>query len=110
MPVWLTLAGAITLEVLGTTCLQLSAQFTRPVYVVCMAVCYGFSFYLLSVVLTMMPVGLAYAVWSGLGVVLITLIGLVAFGQRLDLPAVLGVAMIVGGVMVINLWSNASPN
>ena len=110
MPVWLILAGAITLEVLGTTCLQLSAQFTRPPYVVCMALCYGVSFYLLSVVLITMPVGIAYAVWSGLGVVLITLIGLVAFGQRLDPPAVLGVALIIGGVVIINLWSNAAPH
>ena len=108
MPVWAILAAAITLEVLGTTCLQLSAQFTRPLYVLGMAICYGVSFYLLSVVLKTMPVGVAYAVWSGLGVVLITLMGLVAFGQRLDLPAVFGIGMIVAGVTIINLWSSAT--
>lgn len=71
-----------------------------------MAVCYGLAFYLLSIALRQMPVGIAYAIWSGLGVVLISVIGAVVFRQRLDLPAMVGLAMIVGGVMVINLFSN----
>jgi len=108
MPAWAALAGAITLEVLGTTCLQLSAQFTRAPYVIGMAICYGISFYLLSMALKTMPVGIAYAVWSGLGVVLITLIGLIAFGQRLDMPAMLGIGLIIVGVVVINLWSGTA--
>lgn len=102
---WAALLGAIALEVAGTTLLQASQQFTRPWPTAGMAVCYGLAFYLLSIALRQMPVGIAYAIWSGLGVVLISIIGAVAFRQRLDLPAVAGLAMIVGGVVVINLFS-----
>lgn len=70
-----------------------------------MAVCYGLAFYLLSIALRQMPVGIAYAIWSGLGVVLISAVGTVVFRQRLDPPAIAGLAMIVGGVLVINLFS-----
>lgn len=102
---WAALLGAIGFEVAGTTLLQQSQQFTRPLPTVGLALCYGMAFYLLTFVLKQMPVGLAYAVWSGLGVVLISIIGLVLFKQRLDAPAILGLAMIVGGVVVINLFS-----
>jgi small multidrug resistance pump len=102
---WAALLGAIGLEVAGTTLLQASQQFTRAWPTAGMAVCYGLAFYLLSVALKQMPVGIAYAIWSGLGVVAISVIGAVAFRQRLDLPAVTGLAMIVGGVVVINLFS-----
>ncbi|QSF54008.1 DMT family transporter [Brevundimonas fontaquae] len=103
---WAALLGAIALEVAGTTMLQASQQFTRVWPTAGMAVCYGLAFYLLSIALRQMPVGIAYAIWSGLGVVLISVIGAVVFRQRLDLPAMVGLAMIVGGVMVINLFSN----
>ena len=102
---WAALLGAIALEVAGTTLLQASQQFTRPWPTAGMAVCYGLAFYLLSIALRQMPVGIAYAIWSGLGVVLISVIGAVVFRQRLDLPATVGLAMIVGGVVVINLFS-----
>lgn len=102
---WAALLGAIALEVAGTTMLQASQQFTRVWPTSGMAVCYGLAFYLLSIALRQMPVGIAYAIWSGLGVVLISVIGTVVFRQRLDLPAMVGLAMIVGGVMVINLFS-----
>ena len=102
---WAALLGAIALDEAGTTLLQASQQFTRPWPTAGMAVCYGLAFYLLSIALRQMPVGIAYAIWSGLGVVLISIIGAVAFRQRLDLPAVAGLAMIVGGVVVINLFS-----
>ena len=102
---WAALLGAIALEVAGTTLLQASQQFTRPWPTAGMAVCYGLAFYLLSIALRQMPVGIAYAIWSGLGVVLISVIGTVAFRQRLDLPAIAGLTMIVGGVVVINLFS-----
>ena len=104
---WAALLGAIGLEVVGTTLLQQSQQFTRPWPTAGMAVCYGLAFYLLSIALKQMPVGIAYAIWSGLGVVAITVIGLVLFRQRLDAPAVVGLTMIVGGVLVINLFSKA---
>ena len=102
---WAALLGAIALEVAGTTMLQASQQFTRVWPAAGMAVCYGLAFYLLSIALRQMPVGIAYAIWSGLGVVLISVIGTVVFRQRLDLPAMVGLAMIVGGVVVINLFS-----
>ena len=72
-----------------------------------MGVCYLIAFYLLSIALKQIPVGLAYAIWSGLGVVMIATIGAVLFKQKLDLPALAGLAMIVGGVIVINLFSKS---
>ena len=102
---WAALLGAIGLEVAGTSLLQASAQFSRPWPTAGMALCYGLAFYLLSIALRQMPVGIAYAIWSGLGVVLISVVGAVVFRQRLDLPAMAGLAMIVGGVVVINLFS-----
>jgi len=104
---WAALFSAIALEVAGTTMLQMSQQFTRPWPTFGLAVCYGLAFYLLSIALKQIPVGLAYAIWSGLGVVTIATIGAVLFKQKLDLPAVAGLAMIVGGVLVINLFSKS---
>lgn len=104
---WLALLGAIGFEVVGTTLLQQSQQFTRPWPTVGMALCYGLAFYLLSIALRQVPVGLAYAIWSGLGVVAISIIGVVLFKQRLDIPAIAGLTMIVGGVVVINLFSKS---
>jgi len=104
---WLALLGAIGFEVMGTTLLQQSQQFTRPWPTAGLAICYGIAFYLLTLALKQMPVGLAYAIWSGLGVVLISLIGLFLFKQKLDLPAVIGLALIIGGVAVINLFSKS---
>ena len=104
---WAALLGAIALEVAGTTLLQASQQFTRPWPTAGMAVCYGLAFYLLSIALRQMPVGIAYAIWSGLGVVLISVIGLFLFKQKLDLPAIIGLALIIGGVVVINLFSKS---
>lgn len=104
---WAALLGAIGLEVAGTTLLQKSEQFSRLGPTLGMAVCYLGAFYLLSLALRQTPVGIAYAIWSGLGVVAISIIGLVLFRQRLDAPAVLGLALIVAGVVVINLFSKA---
>ncbi|QFQ88015.1 QacE family quaternary ammonium compound efflux SMR transporter [Paracoccus kondratievae] len=100
-----TLIAAIALEVVGTTCLQHSQQFTRPLPTILMGICYAGSFYFLSLVLRAMPLGIAYAIWSGLGIVLVSMIGLVIFGQKLDLPAVIGLSMIVAGVVIVNLFS-----
>ncbi|QDH72663.1 multidrug efflux SMR transporter [Brevundimonas sp. M20] len=104
---WIALLGAICLEVAGTTLLQMSQQFTRPWPTAGLAACYGMAFYLLSIALRQVPVGLAYAIWSGLGVVMIATIGAVLFKQRLDFPAIAGLTLIVGGVMVINLFSKS---
>ncbi|WBU57553.1 DMT family transporter [Paracoccus sediminicola] len=110
MPVWAWLIGAVGLEVIGTTALQQSAQFTRTIPTLVMAVCYGLSFYALSVVVQSMPVGVMYAIWSGAGIALISLIGWVFLGQQLDTPAVIGIGMIAAGVVVINMFSGAGPH
>ena len=104
---WAALLGAIALEVAGTTLLQASQQFTRPWPTAGMAVCYGLAFYLLSIALRQMPVGIAYAIWSGLGIVLVSIIGLIVFGQKLDVAAVIGLSLIVAGVVIVNLFSGS---
>lgn len=105
---YLILALAVLAETIGTSALQASQQFTRPLPSVLVVISYGVAFYLLTLVLRSMPVGIAYAMWSGLGIVLIAIIGRVIFGQRLDLPAILGMAMILGGILVIHLFSNSA--
>ena len=105
---WLHLMLAIVAEVIATSALKASAGFSRLWPSLAVVVGYGAAFYFLSLTLRAMPVGIAYAVWSGVGVVLISLIGYWFFGQRLDPAAILGMALILGGVLVINLFSNAS--
>lgn len=98
---------AIVLEIVGTTCLQKSEQFSKLVPTLALAACYLGAFYFLSIVLKTIPVGLAYAIWSGLGIVLISLVGFFIFRQRLDGAAVLGLGFIVVGVVIINVFSKA---
>lgn len=98
---------AIVLEVVGTTALQMSQQFTRPLPTLVLVVCYAAAFYCLSFTLRSIPVGIAYAIWSALGIVLISLVGLVVFKQKLDLPAIVGLALIIGGVLVVNIFSKS---
>lgn len=99
---------AIVAEVLGTSALKASQQFTRFWPSVLVVVGYAVAFYMLTLVLRTLPVGIAYAFWAGLGIVLVALIGVVVFGERLDLPAMLGLAMIIGGVVVIQVFSDVS--
>lgn len=106
---YVLLALAVLCETIGTTALQASQQFTKTVPSVIVVVAYGMAFYLLALVLRTLPVGVAYAMWSGLGIVLIAVIGRVVFGQRLDGPALLGIAMILSGILVIHLFSATSP-
>jgi len=110
MNAWLTLAAAIVAEVLGTSALKASAGFSRLVPSCVVVVGYAAAFYFLSLTLRHIPVGVAYAVWSGAGTVLITLIGVFAFRQKLDLAGVCGIALIVAGVLVLNLLSKTSPH
>lgn len=102
------LVAAILFETVGTTALQASHQFTRLWPSVLVVIAYALAFYFLAFSLRFMPVGIAYAIWSGLGIVFIAAIGLLVFGQRLDLPALLGIAMILGGILVIHLFSNSA--
>lgn len=108
--VYLLLILAILAETVGTTALQASQQFTRLWPSVMVVVGYALSFYLLALTLKYMPVGVVYAVWSGLGIVFIAIIGFAVFGQRLDLPAVLGMVLILGGIAIIQLFSDTTPH
>ena len=98
---------AIVLEVIGTSALKASEQFTKLLPILVMVACYGTSFFFLSLVLRTLPVGIAYAIWSGLGIVLISLVGVIWFKQSLDLPALIGLGLIVAGVVVVNLFSKS---
>ncbi|MGZ2257894.1 DMT family transporter [Roseobacter sp. A03A-229] len=102
---YLYLIAAVVAETIGTTALQASAQFSRFWPSVLVVLAYGVSFYLLALTLRFMPVGVVYAIWSGLGIICIALIGFVIFGQRLDLPAVIGLGLIISGILVIHLLS-----
>ena len=105
MSAYLTLAVAIVAEVIATTALKSSQGFTRLLPGIIVVLGYGVSFYFLSQTLRTMPTSVAYAIWSGVGLVLITLAAWLIHQQRLDWPAVAGIALIVAGVMVINLFS-----
>lgn len=105
---YIYLVLAIVTETIGTSALQASQQFTRLWPSLLVLVAYGLSFYLMALSLKFMPVGIVYAIWSGLGIVLIALIGLLVFGQKLDLPAVLGLGLIIVGVLVIHLFSKTT--
>ena len=102
---YLYLTLAIIAEVIGTSALKSSEQFTRLWPSVVVVIGYALAFYFLSLVLKSVPVGVAYAVWSGLGIVLIALVGALMFKQVPDLPAILGMGLIVAGVAVIQLFS-----
>ena len=103
----LALLGAIVTEVIGTSALTASAGFTRPLPAALALAAYAVSIYLLGLAIQTIPVGIAYAIWSGLGIVLIALSGRLIFGQRLDLPAIAGLALIIAGVVVIQLFSKS---
>ncbi|ASY57482.1 transporter [Sinorhizobium glycinis] len=99
---------AIVFEVLGTSAMQAAQHFTRLAPTVLMVVCYAVAFFFLSYTLRYIPVGIAYALWSGLGIVLISAVGYITFGQKLDLAAILGLALIIAGVLVLNLFSKST--
>lgn len=105
---YLYLLVAVVAETIGTTALQASQQFTKPLPALIVVIGYGFAFYFMSLTLKVMPVGLVYAIWSGLGIFLIAVIGFVVFGQKLDLPAILGMGLILCGILVIHLFSKAT--
>ena len=104
---WLYLLAAIAAEVVATSALKASDSFTRLGPSVIVVVGYSASFYLLSLTFRTMPVGVVYAIWSGVGIVLISLVGWIGFRQHLDAAALIGIALIVAGVAVINLLSKS---
>ncbi len=105
---YILLAIAVVAEVVGTIFLQLSEQFTRIVPSVMVLVSYAAAFYLMSWTIKVIPVGIVYAIWSGAGIALISAIGHFAFAQKLDSAAVLGIALILAGIVVIQLFSSAT--
>ncbi|MEN5179774.1 DMT family transporter [Comamonas odontotermitis] len=104
---WVYLLTAIVAEVIATSALKASDGFSRLWPSVITVAGYTVAFYCLSLTLRSIPVGIAYAIWSGLGVVLITIAAWVLFGQKLDLPALIGMGLIVAGVVVMNVFSKA---
>lgn len=103
--VWL--AGAIVSEVAGTTILKLSDGLQNTVLGVVAVGLYVVSFYFVSLALTELPVGLVYATWSAVGIVGLALIGVVYFGEQVDLAAVVGIALVIGGIVLLNVYSEA---
>ena len=110
MNAYVFLGGAIALEVVATMAMKSSYGFTKLVPRVICAIGYCISFYLLAQTLKTVPIGIAYAIWSGAGIVLVSAIAWLFQGQKLDIGALSGMAMIVGGVLVINLFSKAAPH
>ncbi|UWF67407.1 MULTISPECIES: SMR family transporter [unclassified Brucella] len=108
MSVYAFLAIAIFSEVIGTLSLKASEGFSRLGPSIVVVVAYGLAFYFLSLTLKTIPIGVAYAIWSGVGVTLVALIGWLVFGQKLDLPAIAGMGLIIAGVIVLNLLSNTA--
>jgi small multidrug resistance pump len=104
---WVYLAIAITAEVIATAALKATDGFTRIGPTILSLTGYAVAFYFLAIVLRTIPVGIAYAIWAGAGVALVALIGLVVYGQKLDLAALIGIALIVAGVVVLNTLSDS---
>ena len=102
------LAVAILAEVIATSALKASEGFSRLVPSLVVVAGYGIAFFCLSLTLRTIPVGIVYAIWSGVGIVLIALTGYFVFGQVLDAPALIGMGLIVAGVLVINLFSRSA--
>lgn len=101
---------AVLFEVFGSSCLQASQQLSRFWPSVGIVVGFGGAFWFFMQVLKTLPLGITYALWSGLGITLISVTGWIVFGQKLDLAALIGIALIIAGIVVINVFSAASPH
>jgi small multidrug resistance pump len=107
---YIYLCIAIVAEVIATSSLKATEQFSKPLPTMVVIAGYGLAFFLLSIVVNTLPVGIVYAIWSGAGIVLVAIVGLVWLKQRLDVPAMVGIAMILAGVVVINVFSSSVPH
>lgn len=105
MSPWIYLSAAIVAEVVATSALKSSAGFSRLAPSLMVVLGYALAFYFLALSLRFIPLGIAYAVWAGTGIVLIALIGWLVYGQTLDAPALIGMGFIIAGVVVIHLFS-----
>ena len=110
MMAYLYLAVAIIAEVAATSALKSSQEFTRLWPSLLVVTGYALAFYMLTLSLRTLPVGIAYAIWAGLGIVLMALIGILVYRETPDWPAIVGMSMIVGGVVIIQLFSDVSPH
>ncbi len=105
---WVALGIAIVSETVATSAMKSSDGFTRLIPSAIVVVGYAIAFYFLSMTLKSIPVGIAYAIWSGVGIVLIALVSWLVFGQKLDAAAVIGMALIISGVVVMNVFSTSA--
>ena len=108
MKSYLYLAFAILFETFGTSLLKKTESFSKPIPSIFFVVCMGLSFYLLSLALKGIPIGIAYAIWSAVGIVFISLIGFFVYKEKLDFPAILGILFIIVGVVIINIFSKTN--
>lgn len=106
---YLHLALAIVCEVVATSALKAADGFSRPLPSLLVVIGYGAAFFFLSLALRHVPIGVAYAIWSGAGIVLISIVAFLVYGQRLDAPAWIGIGLILAGVVVIQLFSRSTP-
>lgn len=102
---WLFLSLAILLEVFGSAMLKMSEGFSKLGFSLAFAISYGISFYLFSLVLKEIPLGTAYAVWAGVGLVLTAIVSVLFFGQKTDLMGIIGILFILTGVIFLNVFS-----
>lgn len=107
MQTFLILFFAILSEVIGTVALKLSNGFTKPMPSVVVVIGYGASFYLLSLALKVMPIGVAYAIWSGVGLILTVIAGMILWRETLDWARVVGILLILVGIVFINVISKS---
>ena len=105
---WIFLCVAIIAEVIATSALKSSEGFTKPIASIVVVLGFMIAFYCLSLTLKTIPVGIAYAIWSGMGIVLVTIIAWIVFDQKLDVWGIIGIALIMSGVLVLNLLSKTS--
>ena len=108
MPGYLYLAIAIAVEVVATTSMKAIDGFNKPLPLLLVIGGYAIAFWMLTLVVRTIPVGVAYAIWAGLGIVLVSIAAMFIYQQKLDLPAVLGMGLIVSGVVVIQLFSSST--
>lgn len=108
MNAYVSLAIAIVAEIIATSALKVSEGFSRLLPSTVVVIGYGAAFYFLSLTLKSIPIGTAYAIWSGVGIAIISLIGWLFFKQSLDLAAVIGIGLIIAGVVILNFFSKSA--
>lgn len=105
---WMLLGIAIVVEVIGSNCIKASDGFSKPLPTVIAVVAFMISLYLLSIITKSLPIGIVYAVWSGAGIILTSVVAYFAFGQKPDAAGFAGIGLILAGVLILNLFSTGS--